>query len=178
MVGTINLLANYDPIGGGVNPDPVSGVTFVGALPIQTPVSPNGKNMVTANTLTATITIVDPVTDKVVRMLPCDPGCHGVQYGAKDGGGYYAYVSSKFSNSLIVVDPDPNSDGNPTDAAIVGRILLTSTAGTASDDTVTGNRGMGGQGLLTIPVVYNGWVQNLFDSWKNQLMPAQRNPIQ
>ena len=178
VVGAINLLANYDPISGGVNPDPVSGITFVGALPIQTPVSPNGKNMVTANTLTATITVVDPVTDKVVRMLPCDPGCHGVQYGAKDGGGYYAYVSSKFSNSLIVVDPDPNNDGNPADAAIVGRILLTSTAGTASDDTVTGNRGMGGQGLLTIPVVYNGWVQNLPDSWKNQLTPAQRNPIQ
>ena len=178
VVGTINLLANYDPIGGAVNPDPVSGVTFVGGLPIQTPVSPNGKNMVTANTLTATITIVDPITDKVVKMLPCDPGCHGVQYGAKQGGGYYAYVSSKFSNSLIVVDPDPNNDGNPADATIAGRILLTSTAGTASDDTVTGNRGMGGQGILTIPVVYNGWVQNLPDSWKNQLTSAQRNPIQ
>jgi hypothetical protein len=178
VVGTINLLANYDPIGGAVNPDPISGVTFVGGLPIQTPVSPNGKSMVTANTLTATITVVDPVTDKVVKMLSCDPGCHGVQYGAKQGGGYYAYVSSKFSNSLIVVDPDPNNDGNPADATIVGRILLTSTAGTASDDTVTGNRGMGGQGLLTIPVVYNGWVQNLPDVWTNQLTSAQRNPIQ
>lgn len=171
VIKTINLLENYDPIGGAVTGP-------VGALPIQTPVSPNGKSMVTANTLTGTITIVDPITDTVVAMLPCDPGCHGVQYGAKQGGGYYAYVSSKFSNSLIVVDPDPNSDGNPADAAIVGRILLTSTAGTASDDTVTSNRGMGGQGLLTIPVVYNGWVQNLPDSWKNQLTPAQRNPIQ
>ena len=178
VVGTINLLANYDPIGGGVNPDPVSGVTFVGGLPIQTPVSPNGKNMVTANTLTATITIVDPVTDKVVAMLGCDPGCHGVQYGAKQGGGYYAYVSSKFSNSLIVVDPDPNNDGNPVDAAIVGRVLLTATGTTATDDTITSNRGMGGQGVLAIPVVYNGWVQNLPDTWKNQLTAAQRNPIQ
>ena len=178
VVGTINLLANYDPIGGAVTPDPVSGVTFVGGLPIQTPVSPNGKSMVTANTLTATITVVNPVTDKVVAMLPCSPGCHGVQYGAKQGGGYYAYVSSKFSNDLLVVDPDPNGDGNPADATIVGRILLTSTSGTASDDTVTGNRGMGGQGLLTIPVVYNGWVQNIPDVWKNQLTPAQRNPLQ
>lgn len=171
VVGTINLLANYDPIGGAVTGP-------VGALPIQTPVSPNGKSMVTANTLTGTITIVDPVTDTVVAMLPCDPGCHGVQYGAKQGGGYYAYVSSKFSNSLIVVDPDPNNDGNPSDAAIVGRILLTSVPGTASDDTVTANRGMGGQGLLTIPVIYNGWVQNLPQSWKDQLTAAQRNPIQ
>ncbi|MGB4068669.1 MAG: hypothetical protein WBK08_11615 [Nitrospira sp.] len=168
---TINLLENYNAITGVITGP-------VGALPIQTPVSPNGKNMVTANTLTATITVVDPVTDTVVAMLPCDPGCHGVQYGAKQGGGYYAYVSSKFSNSLIVVDPDPNNDGNPADAEIVGRILLTSTVGTASDDTITGNRGMGGQGLLTIPVVYNGWVQNLPQTWKDLLTPAQRNPIQ
>ena len=168
---TINLLENYNTSTG-----PTGGP--VGALPIQTPVNPNGKNMVTANTLTGTITIVNPVTDTVVAMLGCDPGCHGVQYGAKQGGGYYAYVSSKFSNSLLVVDPDPNNDGNPADATIVGRILLTSTTGTASDDTVTGNRGMGGQGILTIPVVYNGWVQNLPDSWKNQLTSAQRNPIQ
>ena len=178
VVGTINLLANYNAVTDVVSPDPVSGVTFVGALPIQTPVSPNGKSMVTANTLTATITIVDPVTDKVVAMLPCDPGCHGVQYGAKQGGGYYAYVSSKFSNRLLVVDPDPNNDGNPADAAIVGKILLTSVGTTATDDTIVGNRGMGGQGVLTIPVVYNGWVQNLPDSWKNQLTIAQRNPIQ
>jgi len=178
VVGTINLLANYDPIGGAVNPDPVSGVTFVGGLPIQTPVSPNGKSMVTANTLTATITVVNPVTDTVVAMLPCDPGCHGVQYGAKQGGGYYAYVSSKFSNRLLVVDPDPNNDGSPVDATIVGKVLLTSVGTTATDDAITGNRGMGGQGLLTIPVVYNGWVQNLPDSWKNQLTSSQRNPIQ
>lgn len=173
VVKTINLLENYNPISGAV-----TGPGFVGALPIQTPVSPNGKNMVTANTLTGTITIVDPITDTVVAMLPCDPGCHGVQYGAKQGGGYYAYVSSKFSNSLIVVDPDPNNDGNPADATIAGRILLTTTNGTASDDTVTGNRGMGGQGILTIPVVYNGWVQNLPEIWKNQLTSTQRTPIQ
>ncbi|MFO0700868.1 MAG: hypothetical protein U0236_16720 [Nitrospira sp.] len=178
VVNTINLLANYNAVTGVVSPDPVSGVTFVGGLPIQTPISPDGKSMVTANTLTATITIVNPVTNTVVAMLPCEPGCHGVQYGAKQGGGYYAYVSSKFANDLLVVDPDPNGDGNSADAAIVGRILLTSVAGTASDDTVTANRGMGGQGLLTIPVVYNGWVQNLPDSWKSQLTPAQRNPIQ
>jgi hypothetical protein len=80
--------------------------------------------MVTANTLTATITITDPATDTVVAMLGCDPGCHGVQYGAKRGGGYYAYVSSKFSNTLLVVDPDPDGDGNPADATVAGRISL------------------------------------------------------
>ena len=51
-------------------------------------------------------------TDELVKVLPCSAGCHGVNFGAKKGGGYYAYVSSKFSNDLIVVDPDPNDDGN------------------------------------------------------------------
>lgn len=170
VVNTINLLANYDPLSGDITGP-------VGALPIQTPVSPNGRSMVTANTLTGTITIVDTTTDTVVAMLPCDPGCHGVQYGAKQGGGYYAYVSSKFSNDLIVVDPDPNNDGNPADATIAGRVLLTASASTASDDRVTGNPGMGGQGILAIPVVYNGWVQNLPAAWKLGLTPDQQNPL-
>lgn len=171
---TINLIANYNPITGAVVPDPVTGVVFVGALPIQTPVSPDGKSMVTANTLTGTITIVDPKTDKVVAMLGCDPGCHGVQYGAKQGGGYYAYVSSKFSNRLIVVDAN-----NLADVKIAGTVALTAAADgtTATDDTVVGNKGMGGQGVLAVPVVYNGWVQNLPQFWKDQLTDAQKNPI-
>jgi YVTN family beta-propeller protein len=169
VLKTINLIANYDPISGAINGP-------VGGLPIQTPVSPNGKYMVTANLLTETITITD-ASDTVVKALPCDPGCHGVQIGAKKGGGYYAYVSSKFSNSLLVVDPDPNNDGNPSDAVVVGRILLTSASGTASDDRIIGNFGMGGQGVLPIPIVYNGWAQNLPQTWKNLLTPAQINPI-
>ena len=167
----INLIANYHPVTGAITGP-------VGALPIQTPVSPNGKNMVTANTLTGTITILDTATDEVVAMLPCDPGCHGVQYGAKLNGGYYAYVTSKFSNRMLVVDPDPNNDGNPIDAAIVGSVGLFASNATLKDATISGNAGMGGQGILPIPVVYNGWVQNLPSTWSNLLTPAQRNPWQ
>ena len=171
VVKHINLIKNYNPVTGAITGP-------VGALPIQTPVSPDGKNMVTANTLTGTITVIDTETDTLVAMLPCDPGCHGVQYGAKKGGGYYAYVASKFSNRMLVVDPDPNNDGNPKDAKIVGSVGLFSKAATATDDAINGNPGMGGQGVLAIPVVYNGWVQNLPAAWKNQLTPAQRDPIQ
>lgn len=167
----INLIANYHPVTGAITGP-------VGALPIQTPVSPNGKNMVTANTLTGTITILDTATDEVVAMLPCDPGCHGVQYGAKLNGGYYAYVTSKFSNRMLVVDPDPNNDGNPIDAVIVGSVGLFASNATLKDATISGNAGMGGQGILPIPVVYNGWVQNLPSTWSNLLTPAQRNPWQ
>jgi DNA-binding beta-propeller fold protein YncE len=163
-------LANYDPIGG-------SGFSTSGALPIQTPVSPNGKFVVTANTLTGTITIIDTSTDELARVLPCSAGCHGVNFGAKKDGGYYAYVSSKFSNDLVVVDPDPNDDGNVSDAKIAGRVILVTEAGTAVDDQVSGLAGMGGQGVLPIPLVYNGWVQKLPASWKALLTPKQQNPI-
>jgi hypothetical protein len=139
--------------------------------------------MVTANMLTGTITVIDtrpgvPTSDTVVAMLPCDPGCHGVQYGARQGGGYYAYVASKFSNRLLVVDPDPNGDGNPSDAVIAGKVGLFASAGTQRDATITGNAGMGGQGVLPVPIVYNGWVQNLPAIWKSQLTAAQQNPAQ
>ena len=166
-------LANYDPIGG-------SGFATSGALPIQTPVSPNGKYVITANTLSSTITIIDTATDTLVKVLPCSAGCHGVNFGAKKGGGYYAYVSSKFSNDLIVLDPDPNDNGNPSDAQIVGRIILATAADdddVQSDDQVTAHAGMGGQGVLPIPVVYNGWVQKLPNTWKKLLTNKQKNPI-
>jgi DNA-binding beta-propeller fold protein YncE len=178
---TINLLlggttfANYDHIDG--SPD----MSAAGALPIQTPVSPNGKYVVTANTLSGTITVINTSTDTLVAVLPCSAGCHGVNFGAKSGlaGGYYAYVSSKFSNDLIVVDPDPNNDGSGADAEIAGRILLTSDANTTIDDAlgVTAFAGMGGQGVLPIPNVYNGWVQKLPNSFCTHLSAQQRNPL-
>ncbi|SFE69731.1 copper oxidase [Nitrosomonas sp. Nm166] len=175
VIKKINLIENYDPVAGTISGP-------AGALPIQTPVSPDGKHMVTANMLIDTITVIDTrpglvTTDEVVAMLPCDPGCHGVQYGAKQGGGYYAYVTSKFSNRMTVVDPDPNGDGDPSDARIAGTVGLFAADTTQMDDTIKGNPGMGGQGILPIPLAYNGWVQNLPASWSSQLTPAQRDPI-
>jgi hypothetical protein len=170
VIKTIDLMANYDPISGQISGP-------IGGFPVQTPVSPNGKYVIEPNTLTATITIIDTDTDTLVKSLPCDAGCHGVNFGAKNGGGYLAYVSSKFSNSLIVVDPDPNNDGEPTDATIVGRVVLNATDGTRGDDRVIANPGQGGQGVLPVPNVYNGWVQNLPASWKAMLTCRQLDPI-
>jgi hypothetical protein len=101
-----------------------------------------------------------------------------VNFGAKRGGGYYAYVSSKFSNELLVVDPDPNGDGSAADAVIAGRVLLTADGDTNADDLVIGNAGMGGQGVLPIPVVYNGWVQNVPNSIEFKALTCeQRHPL-
>lgn len=170
VMKTFSLLANYDPISGAVTGP-------IGGLPIQTPVSPDGKVMVSANVLTDTITVVDTKTDTLVASLPCDAGCHGANWGAKRGGGYYAYVSTQFSNTMMVVDPDPNHDGNVAEAAVVGRILLNAVPSTKTDDQIVGNAGEGGQGVLPIPVVYNGWVQNLPQDFKAKLTPSQRNPF-
>jgi DNA-binding beta-propeller fold protein YncE len=167
----INLLAHYHPLTGAIT------APGIGALPIQTPVSPHGKYVLTANTLTGTVTIIDTATDTLVKVLPCDAGCHGVNFGAKRGGGYYAYVSSKFSNRLIVVDPDPNHDGDPSDAAIAGSVVLVAGPHTRMDDHVTAYAGMGGQGVLPIPLVYHGWVQNLPPRWKARLTADQLKPF-
>jgi len=158
-------LSNYNPITGFNSP----GMTQSGALPIQTPVSPDGKYVISANTLSGTISVIDTSTDTLVKVLPCSAGCHGVNFGAKKGGGYYAYVSSKFSNDLIVVDVST--------LEIAGRVLLVGGPGTRADDSVSAYAGMGGQGVLPIPLVYNGWVQNLPVFWKAQLTQEQRHPF-
>lgn len=175
-----------DPTPGG-NYDVITGPTGapIGGLPIQTPVSPDGKFVITGNTLTGTITIIDTAADggkgALVKMIPCDPGCHGVNFGAKKGGGYYAYVTSKFSNRLIVLDYDKDNNGNVDDAEIAGWVVLADDAA-PNDDPIIGNKGMGGQGVLPVPNVYNGWVQKLpsgggDDSFCGQLTVGQRSPF-
>ncbi len=125
--------------------------------------------MVTANTLTATITVVDtrptvnglpnPNEDKVVKMLVSDPGCHGVQYGAKKGGGYYAYVSNKFSNANARRGSGPQwTTAIPRDATVVGRNFADGNQQRLSKDgTISEYAGMGGQGVLR----HSGCLQRL-----------------
>ena len=169
---TIRLDVDYDLVTG-----PTKEGGTVGLLPIQIPVAPSGDYMLVANTSSGKIAVVDTRNDKLVKFLPCDPGCHGINFGAKQGGGYYGYVSNKFSNRMFVVDGDPNGDGNPIDAAIVGSIVLTPGAATKTDDVVSGLAGMGGQGVLAVPLVYNGWVQNLPAEWSSKLTCRQRHPL-
>jgi YVTN family beta-propeller protein len=166
----IDLWENYNPVTGEV-----SGVW--GGLPIQLPVSPDGKVLLVANTLTSTVSVIDTKTDTVIKDLACDAGCHGINFGAKKGGGYYAYVSSKFSNAMQVVDPDPNGDGMIDDTAIVGKFVLAPDSDTAMDDTLVDHVGLGGQGVLAIPLVYNGWSQQIPVGWREELTCRQINPI-
>ncbi len=173
----INLLQGYDPKT-GCTAACVDGL--IGGFPVQIPVSPDGKFAITGNTLGGTISIVDTATDTLVRLIPCDPGCHGVNFGAKKGGGYYAYVTPKFANRLIVLDYDPGNLGTvenvKANAQIVGAVVLEND-NVPKDDQIIGNKGQGSQGVMPIPNVYNGWVQKLPGSYKAQLTKEQRNPI-
>jgi len=162
-------------------------------LPIQTPPSPDGKWVATAvfslvsDVNPDTIAIIDTRADggkgELVAELPCPAGCHGSNWGAKDGGGYYAYITSQHSNILTVVDPDPNNDDDGSDAEIAAQIVLANGGPTGGLTD-----GSGGQGILPLPIVSNGWVQDTVaacddgqcsdevEGWINDLTAAQKDP--
>jgi YVTN family beta-propeller protein len=168
---TIDLWENYDPQTG-----PEAGKPW-GGLTIQLPVSPDGKALLAVNTLSQTVDVIDPTTNKMIKQLPCNAGCHGANFGAKKGGGYYAYVSNKFSNAMQVIDIDPNNDGDISDAAVAGQLPLGPTSDTKMDDELVAHPGVGGQGVLAIPLVYNGWSQEIPEAWRKGLTCEQIYPI-
>jgi len=187
-------VACFNPSDGGkcLTADDQSGIVLETLkLPIQTPPSPDGKWVATAvfslasHTNPDTIAIIDTQANDglgaLVAELDCPAGCHGVNWGAKDDGGYYAYVTSQHANILTVVDPDPNGDGVGTDAHIAAQIVLANGANGVTDGT-------GGQGILPLPLVKDGWIQDTVNAcddgdcssevndWINQLTPSQKDP--
>lgn len=166
---TIDLWQNYDPLTGPTGP--------WGGLTVQLPVSPDGKAMLAANSLSQTVSVIDPRTNRVIKDLPCNAGCRGGSFGARKGGGYYAYISNAFSNAAQVIDVDPNDDGDISDAEIAGQLVLGGTADTAVDDELVAHPGVGGHGVLAVPLVYNGWSQEVPAGWRERLTPEQLDPI-
>ena len=149
-----------------------------GLSPIQTPVSPDDEYMLGVGTFTSNITVFDIQTNKLVKTLPCGPGCHGINFGLKKGGGWYGLVSIKFANKAIIVDGDPNGDGDPSDAKIAGEMLTDVVpAGAKTDDIGTSNLGMGGNGVTAYPIPYEGWVQTMPAAWQEKMTCKQRNPL-
>lgn len=163
-------------------------------VPIQTPVSADGKWAAVAVLSLTTVdrpttgtadhvALIDTTRDEVVAWIGTPAGTHGINWGAKLGGGYYAWVTNQHANVVTVIDPDPDGDGDGTDAAVVGQILLAnqSTGAGATDGT-------GGQGVKPLPMVHDGWIQPAVAlarrgrtsaevrSWIRLLTPEQRNP--
>lgn len=167
-------------------------------LPIQTPPSPDGRWVVTAVFSLAsgiapdTIAVIDTKADggkgALVAELPAPAGAHGVNWGAKKDGGYYAYVTSQHSNVVTIVDPDPDGDGSGTDATIAGQISLRTGAGVPALPQAP-TIGVGGQGILPLPLVKDGWIQDTvaeseagntsaeINGFITALMPCQKNPV-
>lgn len=165
----IDLRKNYDKVtGASTGPH--------GLSPIQMPISPDDTYLIVAGTFSANLMLIDMRTNELVKTLPGCPGAHGVNFGAKKGGGYFAYVTHKFCNKMTVVDGDPNGDGDISDARIEGEVLTSGTPGLI-DDTPVAQFGQGGQGVWAVPEVYNGWVQAIPDSWKAMLTCKQQNPV-
>jgi DNA-binding beta-propeller fold protein YncE len=167
---TIDLREHYDKVTGESNGP-------YGLSPIQLPISPDDHYMLVVGTFTGNILQIDMRTNTIVHSFPCGPGCHGINFGAKKGGGYLGYVSVKFANVAWVVDGDPNNDGDLSDARVAGGMVTSGKATKINDDTPTANFGQGGQGVWAYPEVYNGWVQELPDEWKTQLTCQQQNPL-
>jgi hypothetical protein len=179
-----------------LTPDGQTGLNLLHTLqgPIQTPVSPDEKWVATAvfslttvdRSLTGAadhVAIIDTHSNQVVAYVPTPAGTHGVNWGAKLGGGYYAYVTNQHANVLSVIDPDPNDDSDGSDAAVVGTILLANqSSGAGATD------GTGGQGVKPLPMTHDGWIQKTVDlvgtgelsaeveAWISLLTPDQKNP--
>jgi plastocyanin len=179
-----------------LTPDGQTGLNLLHTLqvPIQTPVSPDERWVVTAVLSLTTVdrattgspdhlAVIDTHENEVVAFVPSPAGTHGVNWGAKLGGGYYAYVTNQHANVLTVLDPDPNGDGDGHDAAAVGTILLANgSPGAAVTD------GTGGQGVKPLPLTHDGWTQKTValsgtgtlsaevEGWIALLTDAQRDP--
>ncbi|MDF0680934.1 MAG: hypothetical protein P0116_08225 [Candidatus Nitrosocosmicus sp.] len=74
------------------------------------------------------------------------------------------------------MDGDPNNDGNPEDAKIAGKVLLVTSPNTKTDDKIIDLEAHRRSGVLAIPNVYDGWVQNLPSYWSSLLTEEQQNP--
>ncbi len=179
-----------------LTPNGLTGFDLLNTLqaPIQTPVSPDERWVATAVLSLTTVprsntdspdhvAIIDTSTNQVVAFVPTPAGTHGINWGAKRGGGYYAYTTNQHANVLSVVDPDPNGDGDGSDAEAVGTLLL---ANSSQGAGVTD--GTGGQGVKPLPLSHDGWIQDTValvgtgqlsaevESWIKLLVEDQKNP--
>jgi hypothetical protein len=168
----IDLIQNYNRITGeATGPYAIA--------PIQLPVSPDDQYMLIVGTFTSNVLVIDMETHKIVKSLPCAPGCHGINFGLKKGGGWYGYVSIKYANRVMVINGDPNNDGDPSDAEIAGNLYAGALPGIQTDDEPARDYtdGQGGNGVFVYPVAYQGWVQTMPAAWKDRMTCKQREPL-
>ncbi len=118
--------------------------------PIQVPFTPDGTRIFAANGTRVTVIDVAKAIDSItypnpssaiLAEIPTGKGAHGIAFGAKSGGGWYAYVTHKFENYVSVIDVATSTR--------VGDIpLVTSTTGKVS---LAGATDTGGNGVTVRP---------------------------
>lgn len=101
----------------------------IGKGPVQAIPSPDGKYITVALASDAEAVILDAQTFEILKRLPSGQGAHGVTYGPKESGGWYAYVSNKFVPWITVIDMDSLD--------VAGYVPL-------------GEESLGGQGILAV----------------------------
>lgn len=77
----------------------------IGKGPIQVGLSPDGKYVVVPLTYDSAAAIISTETWELVKKIPnVGLGAHGVAFGPSTGGGYYAYISNKFTTWVTVIN--------------------------------------------------------------------------
>jgi DNA-binding beta-propeller fold protein YncE len=119
-------------------------------MPIQVPFSPDDQYVFAANSGQVSVIDAAKAADRanypdplsaIVANIATGKGAHGVAFGAKSGGGTYAYVSHKFENYVSVIDLSTMSK--------VGDVpLVTTTTGKVS---LAGATDTGGNGIAVRP---------------------------
>lgn len=77
----------------------------VGSGPIQVVPAPDDKHVLVPLSGSGEVAVVSTENWELVKKIPgAGRGAHAVAYGRKQGGGWYAYVSSKFELWMAVID--------------------------------------------------------------------------
>ena len=77
------------------------GYVWVGGLPIDVKLSPDGNYFYVTNQGLMGVSVIDPVAMKVVRFIPTGRGAHGLQVSRDTKS---LYVSNRLEGSISVID--------------------------------------------------------------------------
>lgn len=144
-----NVMGNSVSIFDLVSPAAIREIPLAGGA-IQVPFTPDGTKVFASNGSRVTVIDVakavdvsgfpDP-TSAILAEITTGKGAHGIAYGAKSGGGTYAYVTHKFENYVSVIDLATLTH--------VGDVpLVTTTTGKVS---LAGATDTGGNGIAVRP---------------------------
>lgn len=122
-------------------------------VPVQIPVSPDNRYVMPAMAKAGQLAIIDANSDSVINVVDCGSGCHGANFGAKRGGGFYGYATMQYQDKVTVVDM--NTAQKAGDIPLNIRSILTlqglTPLGSPSTIAIASGKG-GGMGVAAFPL--------------------------